>query len=324
MTNANRTALVTGANSGLGLETSAQLAEQGYGRVIITARNEHKAKTARDQLAARTGKDVFETLTLDNGELATVEAAATTLSERGGAIDVLILNAGMAPTKDLTKTTHGIEATVASTLVGHHLLTMRLLEKGLLSDTARIVIAGSEAARGDVPTFKPLDVNGFAAENFGGDLEAAIQAQINMEAPANYKPSSTYATAKMFVAWWAAELADKLPEGMTVNAVSPGSTPDTNAGRNAPLFMRKVMMPFFKLVPGMSHSIDVGAGRYIEAVGYGPEISGKFFASKPKKMTGPLVDIQMEHFDNPAAQQALWSVTSKAAGGVGYPSNVKQ
>ena len=76
MTETNKTALVTGANSGLGFEASAQLAEQGYDRVIITARSAAKAETAHDQLLARTGKEVFERLTLDNHDLATVESAA--------------------------------------------------------------------------------------------------------------------------------------------------------------------------------------------------------------------------------------------------------
>ena len=320
MTTTNRTALVTGTSSGLGLEASAQLAEQGYARVIVTARTDQKAEQARDQLAARTGWDVFESLALDNDHLDSVEAAVRTLAQRGGQIDVLILNAGIAPTKDLRRTAEGVEATMASTLIGHHLLTMRLLESGLLSGTTRIVIAGSEAARGDVPTFNPINLDAFAAEHFNGNLEAAIEAQIRMEAPADYKPGDTYATAKLFVAWWAAELAGRLPRGMTVNAVSPGSTPDTNAIRNAPFFMRYLMMPMFKLVPGMSHSIDKGAGRYLEVAGYGPDITGKFFASKPKRMTGPLVDIQMDHFDNPAGRQALWNVTSRSARGVGYPA----
>jgi hypothetical protein len=62
----------------------------------------------------------------------------------------------------------------------------------------------------------------------------------------------------------------------------------------------------------MSHSVADGAGRYLEAAGYGDEITGKFFASRPKKMTGPLVEIQMDHLANPTAQQALLNVTSKA------------
>jgi NAD(P)-dependent dehydrogenase (short-subunit alcohol dehydrogenase family) len=309
----DKTALVTGTNSGLGFEAAAQLAEQGYGKVIITARTEKKATAARDELVAKTGKDVFDTLTLDNDDLATVESAAAELAARGDTIDVLLLNAGISPPKALVKTTQGIEATVASTLVGHHLLTTRLLQDDLIGGHARIVIAGSEAARGDVPTFHPLDVDAFASEHFDGDLEAAIEAQILMEAPAVYKPANVYATAKVFVAWWAAELARRLSAGTTVNAVSPGSTPDTNAIRNAPFYMRHLMMPMFKLMPGMSHSVEDGAARYLEAAGYDDEITGMFFASPPKKMTGPLVEIQLDHLDNPAAQQALWNVTSKAA-----------
>ena len=313
MTEANQlTALVTGANSGLGFEASAQLAEQGYQRVILSARTAEKAATARDQLSARTGEDVFETLVLDSDDLATVESAANELAERGGKIDLLLLNAGMAPTVDVVRTSQGIEGTVASTLVGHHLLTARLLAEDLLNERARIIIAGSEAARGDVPTFHPLDVGAFAAEHFDGDLEVAIEAQVLMEPPAKYKPSDVYATAKTFVVWWAAELARSLPEGMTVNAVSPGSTPYTNADRNAPFYMRYLMIPILKLVPGMSHSLETGAGRYLEAAGYGDDVTGKFFASAPKKMTGPLVEIHNDHLDNPAAQQALMSVASKA------------
>ncbi|NNC91593.1 MAG: SDR family NAD(P)-dependent oxidoreductase [Acidimicrobiia bacterium] len=315
-----RTALVTGASGGLGFEAAAQLAEEGYGRVIITGRTEDKAETARRRLVDRTGKDVFETLALDNGHLDTVEAAATRLAGRGGKIEMLLLNAGIAPTKELSRTPDGIESTMAASLTGHHVLTMRLLEHGLLTDTARIVIAGSEAARGDVPTFSPVDIRAFATNNFDGNLEAAIENQLRMEPPAEYKPNDVYATAKLFVVWWAAELAGKLPAGMTVNAVSPGSTPDTDAARNAPFLMRYFMVPVFKLVPGMSHSIDKGAGRYLEAAAQGDDVTGKFFASKAKKMTGPMHAMDMDHFDRPAEQTALWNVTTKLAGGVGYPA----
>lgn len=314
MTEANHpTALVTGASSGLGFEASAQLAERGYRRVIISARTSEKATTARDLLFARTGEDVFETLTLDNDDLTTVESAAVELADRGGKIDLLVLNAGMAPTREVLRTAQGIEGTVSSTLIGHHLLTGRLLESGLLAERARIVIAGSEAARGDVPTFHPLDVNAFAAEHFDGNLEAAIEAQVLMEAPAEYNPSDVYATAKLFVAWWAAELARGLPEGMAVNAVSPGSTPDTNAARNAPFYMRYLMLPVFRLVPGMSHSVEDGAGRYLEVAGYDDEVTGKFFASPPKKMTGRLVEQRFDLLDDGAAQRALMNVATRAA-----------
>jgi len=316
----NRTALVTGANSGLGFEAAAQLADAGYGRVFITARTDAKAEAAREDLEARTGAHVFESVTLELDDFDSVSSAAGRIIDAGGHIDVLLLNAGIAPSRDLVKTPDGIEATVAATLIGHHVLTMRLLEADALSADARIVIAGSEAARGDVPMFKPVDVDALAAEEFNGDREAAIEAIMMMESPIKFHSGNQYATVKLFAAWWAAELARKLPDGMTVNAVSPGSTPGTNADRSAPFLMKKVLMPVFKFVPGMSHTVQDGAGRYLEAADFGPDQTGQFYASKPKKMTGPLHQIEMDHFDNPEAQRALWNATSKVSGGIGYPA----
>jgi NAD(P)-dependent dehydrogenase (short-subunit alcohol dehydrogenase family) len=317
--NAGKNALVTGASSGLGFEAAAQLAEKGFGTVIITARRVGDAEEARTRLTERTGKDVFAVVALDNGDLDSVEAAAATMADHGAQLDYLLLNAGIASPKNISRTSAGIELTVAATLIGHHLLTMRLLERGLLSQNGRIVIAGSEAARGDVPTMTPLDVDGFASAHFDGDLEAAIERQIRMEPPANYKPNDVYATAKMFVAWWAAELARRLPDGMTVNAVSPGSTPSTGITDGTAAYMRFIMAPLMKLLPGMSHSVADGADRYLQALSYDDEVTGKFFASKPKKMTGPLVEIRMNHIDNEAARKALWATTAKLAHGVSAP-----
>ena len=311
-----RIALVTGATSGLGFETAAQLAAQGFDRVIATGRTKEKAAAAAARLSARTGQDVFDRLVVDLDDLDSVEAAVAEISSNSGRVDVAVLNAGIAPTKELRRNEAGYELTVTSSLIGHHLLTLRMLESGLFANDARIVIAGSEAARGDVPTFTPLDLHGFASEHFDGDLEAAISAQMRMTPPARYKPSDAYATAKVFVAWWAAELATRLPEGMAVNAVSPGSTPDTNAIDNAPFYMRKFMIPLFKLIPGMSHSVADGAARYLEVAGYDASVSGKFFASAPTKMTGPLIEVELDHLADSAAQAALWNVTSRIADGV--------
>lgn len=319
--NHEKTALVTGATSGLGFEAAAQLADRAYGRVIISGRTYPKAEGARVALQTRTGREVFETLALDNDRLETVEQAAEEMANRGIRVDTLILNAGIAPPADLRMNDDGIETTVASSLIGHHLFTIRLIEKGLLADGARIVIASSEAARGDVPTFTPVNIEEFAAAYFGGDSHAAIEAYMRMKEPAQYKASDTYATAKQFVNWWAAELATRLPLGTTVNAVSPGSTPDTNAIKNAPVYMRYLMIPIFKVIPGMSHSVADGAKRYLDAVSFGDDVTGKFFASPPKKMTGRLTEMDYEHLNQPVSQAALWDVASKLANGVVYPIN---
>lgn len=317
--NYNRAVLVTGASSGLGFEAAAQFADEGFGRVIVAARTGEKADAAVSNLRARTHSDSFEPLVLDLDDHAGVLDAVAELSARGGKIDVLLLNAGIVPAKEIMMTMGGIEATASATLIGHHLLTMQLLEHGALSSEARIIIAGSEAARGDVPMFKPIDVHDLADRAFGGDLEAAIEAVMRTDPEVDYDSGNQYATVKVFAAWWATELAKRLPEGMTANTVSPGSTPETNADRNAPFLMKRVLVPFFKLVPGMSHTVGDGARRYLDVAQLGREHTGKFFASRPKKMTGPLHEITMDHLDNEAAHTALWNVASKVAGGIGYP-----
>ena len=314
MTSTTRTALITGATSGLGFEAAAQIAEQGYGSVIVTGRTKAKARDARDRLTTRTKLDVFESLELDLDEIASAEAAATALIERGGTIDLVVLNAGIAPPGNPDIGPDGIDRVISSSLTGHHVLTVRLIEAGLISDGTRIIIAGSEAARGDVPMFAPLDTEAFAARHFGGDLEAALEAQMRLTGSATYKSGDQYATAKMLVAWWAAELSRRVPSGVTVNAVSPGSTPDTNALRRAPWVMRNVMVPIFKIMPGMSHSVADGAGRYLEVAGYDERVSGRFFASPGKKMTGGLQRIELPHLTDRRLQRAGWNATVAVTG----------
>jgi NAD(P)-dependent dehydrogenase (short-subunit alcohol dehydrogenase family) len=318
------TALVTGATSGLGFESAAQLADQGASKVVITGRNEERASRARDALVERTGKDVFTTLVMDLDQSTDVKRAADELADTGVSIDFLLLNAGMVSGSSLVRTDENVEITFASSLIGHHEFTMRLLEDGLLSEKARIVIAGSEAARGDVPTFNPTDLASLADKSFDGDLVAAAEGIIRADESITYKPATAYADAKVFVAWWSAQLATRLPDGMTVNAVSPGSVPGTEAGRNANFFMKYIMMPMFKYAPkklGMSAHVSEGAGRYMEVGGYDDDVSGEFFASAPKKMTGPIEAMQMPHFHEVENQQAAWSAVVKVAGGVDYPIN---
>ena len=311
-----RTALVTGANSGLGFEAAAQLAEAGWGRIIITSRSDEKANVASSSLVERTGRDVFEPLVLDLAELDTVEAAAAELAERGGTIDFLLLNAGRVPGSDVVRNDDGVEMTYAAGLLGHHLLTMRLLEREALAPDAHIVIAGSEAARGDVPMVRVADLPTFAAEHFDGDLEAAVESHARMAPPVRHKGMDTYANAKVFNAWWAAALARRLPGGMTVNAVSPGNAPDTNAARNLGFMMRRVLIPIMKAMPrrmAMAGSVETAAGRYLQAADFAADVSGQFFASPPKKMTGDLTVVDLPHINDEASQEAAWAVVVRLA-----------
>lgn len=322
----NQTALVTGANSGLGFEASALLAEAGYGKVILATRTVEKGQAARKQLLERTSRDVFEVIAVDVAEVKSAYTAADELSKRGTPIDLLILNAGMSPGENRAWSSDGIELTFASSIIGHHVLTMRLLEAGFLSADAHIVIAGSEGARGDFPGMDVVDFTTFANQHFAGELVPAFEAIARYQQPYEDSPMNVYVTTKTFTNWWAAVLARKLPDGMVVNAVSPGSVPDTNFARHQSFFMKRIMLPVmdrFGHLMGMAWSRADGAGRYLTAGEFSPEITGHFFASPPGKFTGPMEIQKNDHFLNPQYQEAGWQAIENLSG-VAYPTRIHE
>jgi len=306
-------ALVTGTTSGLGYAAARALAGEGWREIIVTGRSLARVQETVAQLAAETKMQGFTPLELDLDTPSSVQSALAELVKRGRPIDFLLLNAGVIPGKKCVLTTVGIEAAQAP-LIGHHQLTVGLLRANLLSPNARIVIAGSEAARGDVPLFSHTDVADLAATKYQGDRSAAVAALLRSGPNVNYEPNRAYADAKVVVAWWAAALARRLPVGMAVYAVSPGSTPDTKGLRNAGPALKWLMVPLVKLIPGMSHTPETAAHRYLQASEFGTDVSGQFFASAPKKLTGPIEAMRQPHFHNRANQEAAWQAIVAVSG----------
>ena len=307
------TALVTGTTSGLGYAAASQLAIKGYRQVIVTGRSLARVQETAAQLASETKTQVFTPLELDLDTPSSVQSALAALVKRGRPVDFLLLNAGMVPGKKRVLTAAGIEAAQAP-LIGHHQLTVGLLRANLLSPSARIVIAGAEPARGDVPMFSFTDVAAFAAKHHQGDRTAAVEALVRSGPNVKYEPNRTYADAKLIVAWWAAALARRLPSGMAVYTVSPGSAPDTKAVRNLGPAMKWLMIPLVKLIPGMSQTPETAARRYLQASEFGTDVSGQFFASAPKKLTGPIEAMRHPHLHDRASQEAAWRAVVKVSG----------
>jgi len=307
-------ALVTGTTSGLGYAAASMLATKGYRQVIVTGRSLARVKETAAQLAAETKTQVFTPLELELDAPTSVQSALAELVKQGRPIDFLLLNAGMVGGKKRVLTAAGIEEDQAP-LIGHHQLTVGLLHANLLSPNARIVIAGSEAARGDVPMFSYTDVAAFAAKHHqGGDRTAAVEALLRSGPNVKYEPNRAYADAKLVVAWWAAALARRLPSGMAVYTVAPGSAPDTKAVRNAGPALKWLMIPLMKLIPGMSQTPETAARRYLQASEFGTDVSGQFFASAPKKLTGPIEAMRHPHFHDRASQEAAWQAVVKVSG----------
>ena len=140
-----RTALVTGANSGLGLHTTIALARRGA-RVLMACRDAGRAETAVRRVRREAPGASIELVTLDLASLASVEAAAADVAGRTSALDVLVDNAGvMAPPR--TTTTDGFELQLGTNHLGHFALTGRLLPLLLAAPAPRVVVVSSGAHR---------------------------------------------------------------------------------------------------------------------------------------------------------------------------------
>ena len=171
--------------------------------------------------------------------------------------------------------------------------------------------------------FSFTDVAGLAAAHYRGDRSAAVKALLRGGPTVKYEPNRAHANAKLIVAWWVAALARRLPPGMAIYAVSPGSTPGTMGLRNAGPALKWLMVPLMKLIPGMSHTPETAVLRYLQASEFGTDVSGQFFASAPKKFTGPMEAMRQPHLLDRANQEAAWQAIVEVSGvDLSYPASL--
>ena len=145
--------IVTGANSGIGLEAARALADRGAS-VTLACRNLEKASAAREQLLKSASGSV-EIGKLDLSDLGSVETFASSILEKESTLDLLINNAGiMGP--PLTRTSDGIELQFATNHLGHFALTGRLLPLLSAAKAARVVTVSSNLHKGAVLDLEDL------------------------------------------------------------------------------------------------------------------------------------------------------------------------
>ena len=140
-----RTAIVTGANSGIGLVTARELARAGA-HVILACRNAEKGASAARGISSAVPDAAVEVAALDLSSLASVRAFAGRYRSEHTSLDLLINNAGvMAPPR--RETTDGFELQFGTNHLGHFALAGLLLGAMDGRDDARVVTVGSGAHR---------------------------------------------------------------------------------------------------------------------------------------------------------------------------------
>lgn len=135
-----RTAVVTGANSGLGLETARLLAAAGA-RVILACRNQVKGEAA----VAQVGPGA-ELVALDLGSLSSIEQAAEEVKGKASRLDILVNNAGLMAI-DQARTADGFEMQLGVNHLGHFAFTAHVLPLLLAAPDARVVNVSSVGHR---------------------------------------------------------------------------------------------------------------------------------------------------------------------------------
>jgi len=138
-----RTAVVTGANGGLGLETARALAAAGA-HVVMAARNQAKAAEAVEDIRGGVPNASLEVVPLDLGSLASVREAADRILEAHEKIDILVNNAGVMGIPE-RRTADGFEMQFGVDHLGHFALTALLMPALLRADAARVVTVTSTA-----------------------------------------------------------------------------------------------------------------------------------------------------------------------------------
>lgn len=138
-----KTALITGANSGLGLESARALAGKGA-HVLLAVRDAQKGQKALEEIKAEHPLASLELLSLDLSSLSSVRRAAESVKQRHARLDILLNNAGIMATPYM-KTEDGFELQFGTNHLGHFALTGLLFPLLLATSHARVVNVSSQA-----------------------------------------------------------------------------------------------------------------------------------------------------------------------------------
>jgi NAD(P)-dependent dehydrogenase (short-subunit alcohol dehydrogenase family) len=271
-----RTAIVTGANTGIGFEAARMLAQRGAD-VVLACRTPEKGLAAVEKIRALQPKGTVSFARLDLSDLESVAAFAASVSK----VDLLINNAGvMVP--PLGRTKQGFELQFGTNHLGHFALTGRLLPVLLATPGARVVVLSS------------------TAQNFG----KIVLEDLNWE-KRSYGAFAAYCQSKLANMMFALELDRRLGgRDLKVTAAHPGWTA-TDLQRTAG--MARLLNPVFAMkpeggaMPTLRAAVDPAAqgGSY-----WGPqglfELSG---APGPAKISKRAHDVKMA--------AALWDVSEE-------------
>jgi len=287
-----RVAVITGANTGLGYETAAALAQHGA-HVVLAVRNLDKGKDAAARITAESPQADVALQELDLTSLESIRAAADQLRAEHDRIDLLINNAGVMWTPKST-TKDGFELQFGTNHLGHFAFTGLLLDRLLPGAGSRVVTVSSSGHR----------------------IRAAIHFD-DLQWERSYSRVGAYGQSKLANLLFTYELQRRLaPRGTTIAvAAHPGGS-RTELTRNLPALLDRVT----PLIEPLFQGADMGALPTLRAATDPGVLGGQYFGPDGfAELRGyPKLVASSEKSHDVDVQRRLWAVSEELTGVV-YP-----
>jgi NAD(P)-dependent dehydrogenase (short-subunit alcohol dehydrogenase family) len=284
--------VVTGANSGLGLESAKALAGAGA-HVVMAARNQEKAQAAFDEIMAAHPGASLEIVELDLASQASAKAAATSIAEHHPKVEILMNNAGLMAMPE-RRTEDGFEMQLGVNHFGHWTFTAVLLPALLAADSARVVTVTSTAHH----MGRPIDPD-------------------NVDMDGNYSAWGAYGRAKLANYHFGLGLQQEF-EANGTKAKSliahPGLSHTNLQVHTAAEGGAGTMASFWKwMAAHTGMKADRGALPQLRAA-TDPDAKGGEFYGPRFINTGPAVRLPVLRRGNDQAIETLWAISERETG----------
>jgi NAD(P)-dependent dehydrogenase (short-subunit alcohol dehydrogenase family) len=279
-----RTAVITGANTGLGYETAAALAAKGA-NVVLAVRNLDKGKDAARRIEGSTPGARVTLQQLDLTSLDSINAAAGELRDKYDTIDLLINNAGVMWTPKST-TKDGFELQFGTNHLGHFAFTGLLLDRLLPVEGSRIVTVSSQGHR----------------------IRAAIHFD-DLQWERGYSRVGAYGQAKLANLLFTYELQRRLIGKNTIAvAAHPGGS-KSELTRNLP----RPLSAAIRVVEPLLQAADMGALPTLRAATDPSVLGGQYYGPDgfAEQRGYPKVVASSEQSHDVDTRQRLWTVSEE-------------
>ena len=313
-----RTAIVTGASSGVGLWATKALVHRGW-HVVMAVRDLPKA----EREAARIGIDASKVtrLHVDLGSLASVRRFVADFRATGLPLDALVCNAAVyLPRLEAPRRSpEGFEISVATNHFGHFVLMLELLPDLARGRSPRLITLGtvtanSEEFGGKIPIPAPADLGDLAG------LEAGFRDPVAMIDGKPFKPGKAYKDSKLCNMITSRELHRRYhaSTGIVFNTLYPGCVADTALFRDTPALFRTIF-PWFQKNVTKGYVTQELSGERVAQVVADPEFAAQSgvhwsWGNRQKPGASAFAQKLSAKAENQARGERLWTLSEQLCG----------